>query len=101
MNDSLHYYNNNIPFIVEGTLCFRLLRKGVQLNNFFPDLIIRTECNDYTIEHFYNKEGEGHKLKRALSFNNGLIKIWDEYTQLLFSNSNNKYPKLLTLNTSL
>jgi hypothetical protein len=101
MDDVLHYYNNNIPFIVEGILCFRLLRKGAQLNNFFPDLVIRTECSEKTIEHFYQKEGEGHKIKRALSFNKGLVSIWDEYVELLYHNSFMKKPKLLTLNTSL
>jgi adenylate kinase family enzyme len=46
----LPYYQSNQPIIIEGILCFRLLRKGLQLNNFSPDLIIKTKCNDETIK---------------------------------------------------
>lgn len=101
MDHILPYYNQQIPFIVEGVLCFRLLRKGIQLNNFIPDLIIKTKCNDKTIEHFYKKDKEEHKIKRALSFNKGLNTIWDEYLNLLRNNSFLKKPNFIELNTSL
>ena len=97
----LPYYNRNIPFIVEGILTFRLLRKGVQLNNFYPDLIIKTNCNDATISHFYKKDGEESKINRALSFNKGLDKIWDEYANLVNKNPYIRKPRYIELNTSL
>jgi hypothetical protein len=100
MEDVLKCFRNNIPVIIEGILCFRLLRKGLQLNNFTPDLIIRTNCDEDTIKYFYNKEGEGSKINRALSFNKGLDKIWGDYLLLLKSTSMRK-PDYLELNTSL
>lgn len=100
MDDILAYKNTGKPFIVEGILCFRLLRKGVQLKTFKPDLIIKTECNDETITHFYKKDGEGHKIPRALNFNKGLNTIWEEYLSLLLANPSFR-PKYITLNTSL
>jgi len=101
MDSILPYYNMNLPFIVEGILAFRLLRKGIQLNNFHPDLIIKTNCNDATISHFYKKDGEENKIIRALGFNKGLDKIWVEYVNELNKNPFTKKPKYIELNTSL
>ena len=95
------YHQKRIPIIVEGILCFRLLRKGIQEKIFFPDLIIKTKCDEKTIRHFYNKDGEGHKIDRALSFNKGLDKIWNDYLNLLSQNSWVKTPQFIELNTSL
>jgi len=100
MEDAVGYYKNNTPVIIEGILCFRLLRKGLQLNTFAPDVIIKTNCNEDTIKYFYNKEGEGSKINRALSFNKGLDKIWGDYL-LLLKSTNMKKPDYLELNTSL
>ena len=95
------YHQQRVPIIVEGILCFRLLRKGIQEGVFFPDLIIKTKCDEKTIRHFYNKDGEGHKIDRALSFNKGLDKIWNDYLNLLSQNSWVKVPQFIELNTSL
>ena len=97
----LPYYQSNQPIIIEGILCFRLLRKGLQLNNFSPDLIIKTKCNDETIKHFYRMDGEESKINRALSFNKGLNTIWDEYKEMLRDNLHSKIPKFLELETTL
>lgn len=94
-------YRAGRQFVVEGVLCFRLLRKGLELRNFFPDLLIKTECNVETISHFYHKDGEGHKLQRALNFNKGLEKIWDEYRTTLRTTPGLKIPQYLEFNTSL
>lgn len=91
----------NRPFIVEGVQCFRLLRKGIQLNNFFPDLIIKTKCNEETIRYFYKKDNESEKIENAIKYNKGLNKIWEDYLQLLSSNPNIKRPKYIELNTSI
>ena len=101
MDDILYYYNKNIPIIVEGILCFRLLRKSTQLNNFYPDLIIKTKCNDDTIKYFYKKDGELSKIHRALSFNKGLNTIWNEYVDTFHQNPNAKFPKYIELETTL
>ena len=97
----LPYYQSNQPIIVEGILCFRLLRKGIQMNNFYPDLIIKTKCNDETIKHFYRIDGEESKINRALAFNRGLNTIWDEYRELLLNNHQLKRPQFIELETTL
>jgi hypothetical protein len=94
-------YTQNIPIIIEGILCFRLLRKGIQMNNFYPDLIIRTICDDNTIAHFYKKDGEANKIKRALSFNKGLNTIFNEYLDMVGQNPKIKQPNYIELITSL
>jgi 2-phosphoglycerate kinase len=101
MDDIMKEYKNGTPMIVEGILCFRLLRKGIQLNNFFPDLILKTKCSENTIRHFYKKDGEESKINRALSFNKGLDKIWKDYLDLLYTNPQVKRPGYVELNTSL
>jgi adenylate kinase family enzyme len=101
IDDILPYYQSNQPLIIEGILGFRLLRKGLQLNNFSPDLIIKTKCNDETIKHFYRVDNEESKINRALSFNKGLNKIWDEYKEMLRNNLHNKIPKFIELETTL
>ncbi len=94
-------YNNGREVIVEGTLCYRLLRKEFT-NNFIPGVIIKTACNDETIKHFYRQDREEHKIKRALSFNKGLGKIWDEYKDMLRNNIHNiSPPRYIELNTTL
>jgi uridine kinase len=101
MDHIIPYYNSNQPLIIEGILGFRLLRKGLQLNNFHTDLIIKTKCNNETIKHFYKMDREEYKINRALSFNKGLDKIWNEYRDLLLHNNLNKIPKFIELETTL
>ena len=97
----LPYYQSNQPIIIEGILCFRLLRKGIQMNNFYPDAIIKTKCNEETIKHFYRVDGEESKINRALAFNKGLNTIWDEYRGLLLNNHQLKKPQFIELETTL
>jgi len=101
MKDIIPFHQNKTPIIVEGILCFRLLRKGIQESLFFPDLILKTNCNESTIRYFYNKDREEHKIERALSFNKGLDKIWNEYLDLLSKNPWIRKPQYVELNTSL
>lgn len=101
IEDISKYHFQKVPIIVEGILCFRLLRKGIKESCFFPDLILKTNCNEATIRHFYNKDGEGYKVERALAFNKGLNTIWTEYLDLLNVNPWIKKPQYLELNTSL
>jgi hypothetical protein len=101
MSDITWHQRRGNQIIIEGTLCFRLLRKGLELSNFNTDLIIKTKCNDETIKHFYNQDGENHKIKRALSFNQGLNKIWDEYRSMLLNGPRLSIPQYIELTTTL
>jgi len=101
MDDILKLYNQNIPFIAEGVMCFRVLRKGLQLKNFSPELILKTICDDYTTEYFYNMDGENYKINRVKSFKKSLDTIWNEYLSLLNNIEKHKHPKYLELDTSI
>ncbi len=101
MEDINYHRRIQNQIIIEGTLCFRLLRKGLELSNFNTDLIIKTNCNEETIKYFYNQDGESHKIKRAFSFNQGLNKIWDEYRNMLLNGSRSNIPQYIELNTTL
>lgn len=100
-NDVLNLHNQRIPLIVEGVLCFRLLRKGLKEDIFHPDLILKTECDESTIRHFYQKDGEGDKIDRVLSFNKSLNTIWEEYLNEFNTIPWLRKPAYGELNTSL
>jgi hypothetical protein len=101
MGDVTYHQRSGNQIVIEGTLCFRLLRKGLELSNFNTDLIIKTNCNEETIKYFYNQDGESHKIKRALSFNQGLNKIWDNYRDTLLQGPRSLVPQYLELTTTL
>lgn len=93
------YYHSNVPFIVEGVLCFRVLRKLINTMGIIPDMIIKTKCDERTITHFYNKEEPNKNINRVLGFNQGLEKIWKDYIDYVYSQGSKV--KVLTLNTSI
>jgi hypothetical protein len=101
MNDVIDSLKRKEQIIVEGILCFRLLRKGMEQMNILPDMLIKTECNEETIRHFYEKDGESSKIDRALSFNKGLDKIWKDYLNLLYYSPYIIPPEYIELNTSI
>lgn len=101
LGECLSYYNTRKPVIIEGVKAFRLLRKGLQLRSFYPDVIIKTECNEATIRHFYKKDGEAEKIERAISFNKGLQTTWESYLDLLDEKFVFKKPQIITLTTTL
>lgn len=101
MNDVIDSLKRKEQIIVEGILCFRMLRKGIEQMNILPDMLIKTECNEETIRHFYEKDGESFKIERALSFNKGLNKIWLDYINLLYYNPYIIPPEYIELNTSI
>lgn len=101
MGDVTYHQRRGNQIVIEGTLCFRLLRKGLELSNFNTDLIIKTNCNEETIKYFYNQDGESYKIKRALSFNQGLNKIWDEYRSMLLNGPRSNIPQHIELTTTL
>jgi hypothetical protein len=101
MSDVTWHQRRGNQIVVEGTLCFRLLRKGLELSNFNTDLIIKTNCNEETIKYFYNQDSESHKIKRALSFNQGLNKVWNEYRGMLLNGPRSSVPQYIELTTTL
>jgi dephospho-CoA kinase len=65
--------------IIEGVQAYRLLRKGVELNNFHADLVITVQTDEVTRLKRYESR-PGNKLPRA-GFDNNLAKVWDAITE--------------------
>ena len=91
------------PLIIEGVQSGRLLRKGIQLNDFFADLVIHLEINKQSLSIAYQKDGEGYKLKHNKVFNfnkNILDKIFFEWYYLQKQYYPEKMPIIINMNTS-
>ncbi len=94
-----HCYHSGKNCIFEGILCYRLLRRLVKEGYYLPNMVIKVDCNDETISHFYNIEEPDKNMNRVRGFNNGLDQILDETIRLL-TMQQKKLP-ILTLNTSI
>jgi adenylate kinase family enzyme len=68
--------------IVEGVLGYRLLRKGLQTGEYFPDLVIELRVNEETMLDTYKYKRDPLKVKRLKSFNKAHRTILDEYLKL-------------------
>ena len=90
----------NEPLIIEGVQTARLLRKGIEMNDFFADLIIHLECDEQSIEQSYINDGEINKIPQIHKFNQTIDKIFEEYKYLQEINYPEKKPQIITLNTS-
>lgn len=67
--------------IIEGVQGYRLLRKGLQLGTFNPDVVIVVVASrEQRVERF-NKRTEHNKLNKG--FDASLEKIWNDYLELL------------------
>lgn len=85
------------PLIIEGVQTSRLLRKGLEYNDFYCDMIIHLECNKQSIEQAYINDNEEHKLSKVYTFNEMLDNIFEEWYQNM---SFDKMPLIIKLNTS-
>lgn len=93
--------SHNEPMIIEGVQMCRLLRKGVQFNDFFADLVIHLTINKQSLMAAYRRDGEGHKAMRAITFNKNILdKIFFEWYQLQQQQAPKKMPKIIHIDTS-
>ena len=86
--------------IFEGVQTCRLLRKGVQLNDYYPELVIHVTCNYRSIEQCYCNDNEQYKLKggKVKRFNEKILdKIFHEWWDIL---PKEKRPKIINIDTS-
>ncbi len=65
--------------IIEGIQVNRLLRKGVQLGIFSPDLIIRCNCSPEVRIERYKDRGDADKIQNLNAMDRGLNKVWMDY----------------------
>ena len=73
-------YNN--PAIIEGVGGYRLLRKGVELGIFSPDVVIELVVTDAQVERVYKSERIFGKLDKMPGFVKGLNTVLDGYRQM-------------------
>ena len=86
--------------IFEGVQTCRLLRKGVQLNDYYPELVIHITCNYRSIEQCYWNDNQQYKLKggKVKRFNEKILdKIFYEWWDIL---PKEKRPKIINIDTS-
>jgi len=80
--------------ITEGVQGYRMLRKGVELNNYYPDMIIELKITEQLMFSTYKKERSAKKIKYLAGFNKMHDKILTDYKNM----ANNKKPEWIIIN---
>lgn len=91
------------PLIIEGVQSGRLLRKGVEFNDFFADLAIHLEINNESLSIAYQRDGEGYKLRhnKVFNFNKHILdNIFFKWYEMQKNNYPEKMPVIINVNTS-
>lgn len=68
--------------IVEGVQGYRMLRKGVELNSYFPDIVIEVVISEKTMNERYQNERDPKKIKYLQGFGKAQQKILNDYLAL-------------------
>jgi hypothetical protein len=84
------------PYIVEGILGYRLLRKGVELDVFYPDMVIELIIPDILMFRTYSAERPDKDVSYLKSFNAACQTILNDYKTMV----NNKPPQWIHLNNA-
>lgn len=71
-----------LPHIVEGIQGYRLLRKGVELNCYYPDAVIEINVTDEQVQRVYEMERDEKKLKYLKGFDGMHKKIITDYHEM-------------------
>jgi GTPase SAR1 family protein len=86
--------------LVEGIQGARLLRKGVQQNSFFADLIIIVEASMATRARRYKEQRlEPDKISNLVGFDKTLDKIFNDYQTIIKSYFPKRLPRIVRVNT--
>lgn len=72
----IHLHTNTV---IEGIQGYRLLRKGVELNCYFPDLVIELVISESRMFKTYRSERQGKSVDSLHSFNKMHDKILSDY----------------------
>lgn len=67
------------PTIIEGVLGYRLLRKGVELDCYYPDIVVELEITDALMYKTYALERKEKNMDYLAGFNNAHKKILNDY----------------------
>lgn len=80
--------------IVEGVQGYRMLRKGIELNNYYPDIVIELKITEERMLLTYSNERNPKKIKYLKGFNKMHDKILFDYKTM---NNKNK-PEWIVIN---
>lgn len=86
----------NKPLIIEGILGFRLLRKGAELDSFYPDVVIDIAVDDEKIHQIYHDERDPSKLKGVLSLQKSCNTILSKYLALMQEKDSKHKPEWIS-----
>jgi len=65
--------------IIEGVLGYRLLRKGVERDEFYPEMVINMDTPEEEIEKVYAERGQSEKFIKVKSMIKGNKTVYDLY----------------------
>lgn len=91
--DDLKVLGPKVNTIVEGVQGYRLLRKGVELNCYYPDMVIELEITDRRMNQTYILERDPKKLAYLKGFNKAHEKVLNDYREM----QNKHKPKWIKL----
>jgi hypothetical protein len=80
--------------IVEGVQGYRMLRKGIELDNYYPDVVIEIKISEQRMLKTYANERDMRKIKYLKGFNKMHDKILSDYKAM---NNKNK-PEWIVIN---
>ena len=74
------------PTIVEGIHGYRMLRKGAEYSNYYPDIVIEMKASEERVRLTYIHERNPNKIKFLQQFNESHNKILKEYRGIIPDN---------------
>lgn len=88
----------NGPHIIEGILGYRLLRKGVEQDFYYPDVVIELLITDERMEQTYNEQRDPEKLKGARSQTKACATILGKYKEMFIPDG--QYPEWIQIHNN-
>jgi len=79
LNDIIESNENTL---VEGVQGYRLLRKGIQMDCYYPDIVLELIISEQRMISTYKKERDLSKIKYLKTFNKVHDKILQDYLRL-------------------
>lgn len=79
LDDIAHYDADGHNMILEGVQGYRLLRKGLELDLFYPDIVLELRVTEAQVRRVYAGERMGKNVERALGMAKGLQTVLNEY----------------------
>ena len=80
LNDASY---SDMPTIVEGVHGYRMLRKGAEYGNYYPDIVIEMKVSEQRMLSTYRNERNPNKIKHLQQFNATHEKILNDYRKMI------------------